>query len=393
MLDITPATFTYMSEAVTAATVAAVHQYMNEATGDIGATPILAAYDGLTNAFNTVSNMVSLTTGQTLASASLTGAAAGVTVTATPEQAKLNHIANMLSACVNNAASTASPCVTLFANAVPPSDPTTTSRPTATYNAPTDVMQAAFYIFTNSTNSNITNRNNLYNLAGGVAAPYQPSLSVLPSDWSIGIQYAAAGTCGSAGNFINVAYDINVDETGDIWIANGQAGNGTLSELSPIGAPMACKSIPGGSRGGTIDINGRVWIGDSENNMIYRYDPLAATTLAFPTTTPPFALAADGLGNIYFSTVTFAFHLGHCRRRLCYLCGHANSDFNHGRYLAKPHPGRRKRSCVGLLPKQLHLPDQHRSVRLPELPQRLLNRPVLDTNAHLWNRRELRCRH
>lgn len=305
--QLTSATFVYMSEAVTAATVAAVHQYMNVPTGDIGADSILAAYDGLQNAFATVSNLVSLSTGQTLATKALTGPLSGVTVTASPEQAKLNQVANILSSCINNANSAASACVTLFANAVPPVSAATTSTPNVSYSAATDVLQAAYYMFTNPTDTNASNLTNLYNLSPASGAPYQPTLSAAPSDWSIGVQYVASGTCGaSGGGFINQPYDINVSQTGDIWIANGQAGNGTLSQLSPTGTPMACLPLTGGSRGATIDTSGNIWVGDSENNKIYRYTPsnTAPTTLVFPTPTAPFALAADGLGNIYYSTVT-----------------------------------------------------------------------------------------
>ena len=305
--QISSSTFVYMSEAVTAATVAAVHQYMNVTTGDIGADGILAAYDGLQNAFGTVSNLVSLSTGQTLASTALTGPLSGVTVTASPEQAKLNQVANILSSCVNNASSAASACVTLFANAVPPVSASTTSTPNATFSAATDVLQAAYYIFTNPTNTNASNLTNLYNLSPASGAPYQPTLSIAPSDWSIGVQYVATGTCGATGGgFLSTPYDINISQTGDIWVADGLPGHGSLAQLSATGAPMACLPLPGGSRGATIDTSGNVWVGDSENNAIYRYTPsnTAPSTLVFPTPTAPFALAADGLGNIYYSTLT-----------------------------------------------------------------------------------------
>ena len=298
---LTPATFVYMSEAVTAATVAAVHQYMNVATGSIGADGILASYDGLANSFNVVSSMVSLSTGQTLASTTQTGSPASVTVTAMPEQAKLNQVANMLAACVNNASSTATACTTLFANAVPPASASTTSRPTDTFSAPTDVVQAAYYIFTNPTNSNTTNLTNLYNLAGGAGAPYQPTLAAIPSDWSIGIQYVATGDCGTAGSgFISNPYDINIDLIGNLWISN----QGGLSEMSSTGTPLSCHPIAGTSYGGTIDSTGKIWAGDATNHVVYRYDPDPTNKtplLAFPTLTAPFALAADGNGNIFYS--------------------------------------------------------------------------------------------
>lgn len=307
-------TFVSMSEAVTAATVAAIHQYMNVATGDIGSDGILGSYDGLANSFNTVANMVSLSTGQTLAAVPLTGPnAAGVTITVTPEQAKLNQIANILSACVNTkngpagaGSSGTNACDTLFANAVPPASASTTSTPNATFAAATDVLQAAYYMFTNPTDSSVTNLTRLYNLAPGGSAPYQPTLGAVPSDWSIGIRYSATGSCGvGSASFISSASDLSVDGTGNIWIANNQQGGSSLSEISSTGIPMACLAIGGASLGGTIDSAGNVWVGDSQNKIIYRYDPTGATpTLQFPTTAAPFAFAADGVGNVYFSSLS-----------------------------------------------------------------------------------------
>lgn len=308
--NIDGSTFISMSEAVTAATVAAVHQYMNVATGDIGADGILVSYDGLANSFNLVSNMVNLATGQTLASSTLTSSAAGVTVTATPEQSKLNQIANILSACVNtptgaNGSTNPNACDVLFANAVPPASASTTSTPGATFSPATDVMQAAYYMFTNLTSSSTANLTALYNLSPGASAPYQPTLAAVPSDWSIGIQYAATGTCGtSSASFISNPYDLNVDGLGNIWIANNQTGGSGLAQLTSNGYPVTCVPIGGASLGGTIDSAGNIWVGDKENNVVYRYDPTGATgKLAFPTAASPFAMAADGSGNVYFSTL------------------------------------------------------------------------------------------
>ena len=303
-------TYISMSEAVTAATVAAVHQYMNVATGDIGSDGILTSYDGLANSFALVSNMVNLATGQTTASTTLTGSVAGVTVTATPEQSKLNQVANILSACVNtptgaNGGTNPNACDVLFANAVPPASASTTSTPGATFSPATDVLQAAYYMFTNLTSSSTANLTALYNLSPGASAPYQPTLTAVPSDWSIGIRYAATGSCGaSTAALISNPYDLNVDGFGNIWIANNQPGGSGLAELSSNGYPMTCVPIGGASLGGTIDSSGNIWVGDRENNVIYRYDPTGATgKLAFPTAAAPFAMAADGSGNVYFSSL------------------------------------------------------------------------------------------
>ena len=66
---------------------------------------------GLTNAFATANNLVNVATGQAVTSATLNGSGTGtgLSITATPESAKLNTIANILSACVNSDGSGTSP--------------------------------------------------------------------------------------------------------------------------------------------------------------------------------------------------------------------------------------------------------------------------------------------
>jgi len=123
-----------------------------------------------------------------------------VTVTATPEVSKLNLIANIISACVNAASSTATPCTTLFGAAVPPPATNVTSF-NSSMPAPTDTLQALYYMFTNPTSSTsassltTTNINTLFGLAGGVGAPYIPSLSPAPTDWTLSIAYSSTSTC------------------------------------------------------------------------------------------------------------------------------------------------------------------------------------------------------
>ena len=316
--DINASTFISMSEGVTVATVAAVHQYMNVNTGVIGSDGILTSYNGLANSFRLVSNMVDLSSGQTLPSVVHTGIPTTVSITATPEQAKLNQIANIISACVNTTSgasgqsgSNANACDTLFANAVPPTSSSTTSTPGVTFSPATDVLQATYYMFTNPTSTNQTNLTALYNLSPGSGAPYQPTLTAVPSDWSIGIRYQASGVCGTGTNQpIHNPYDLNIDGNGNVWVANDQPGGSSLFELSFNGTPVTCQPIGGASHGGTIDSGpgapgspGNVWVGDLENKIIYRYDSNGGSPLQFPVPVAPYALAADGVGNVYFSSI------------------------------------------------------------------------------------------
>ena len=159
-----------MSEATTVATMAAVQQFFNPVEIDT----IKADATGqqkiiMVNIPNTVALLADTSTGLAIPSKTIGvggggNIAAGVTLTATPENAKINTLSNIISACINGA--TSSPdtaCTSLFAAAVPPI-PNTTNIGSGTFAPATDTLQALFYIFTNPTNSGSTNMNNLFAL-------------------------------------------------------------------------------------------------------------------------------------------------------------------------------------------------------------------------------------
>ena len=314
-----------MTEVTTVATMAALQQYFNPASTST-ATAIAESFatDGtgqaktaMTNAFGLIQNMVNVTSGQALSSKVIPAGSitvgtgyAGTSVTATPEAAKINLIANILASCVNNASATASNCTTLFSNATPP-DPTTTARPYGTtFTTATDTLQAAYYMLTNPTDGSTSNLTNLFNLSAAIGAPFQPSLSSAPSDWTIAISYASSSTCGAnSGHLINSAQDIAIDTYGGVWIANNEAGKGNLTYLSSNGVPVTCLAVGSGantsiaidSLGGVGQISD-IWLADSGASNVYRYKPGNLTSTAFPTSGAPLAIAADGTGNIYYTT-------------------------------------------------------------------------------------------
>ena len=309
--------FVNLSEATTVATMAAVQQYFNPVTESIGADGIGAAKLALTNTSNTIAMLADLSAGTAVTSKQISGSGVGVgsvSITATPETAKLNLLANVISACVNTASGTSTPCITLFNNATPPNT-AVTSRPyhTAAFTQATDVLQALYYVFTNPTNGGSAFMQGLFNLAPAVGAPYQPALTSAPSDWNLAINYSSTSTCGSSsGDFINSPQDINIDNSGNVWIANGQASSGNLIEISPTGTPMTCFFLSGGSRGGAvIDAQGNIWFGTASSNNIYRYTPGNQSILTYTTAGHVLAVFADGFGpndakdsNIYFTTPT-----------------------------------------------------------------------------------------
>ncbi len=163
-------------------------------------------------------------------------------------------------------------------------------------------------MFTNPTNGSTTNLANLYNLPVGVGAPFQPTLSSVPTDWTVGISYSSSNSCGTnSGSFIGTPYSLAIDLVGDLWIANGENGSGNLSEISPTGTPAVCLALNANSAlnptvSTTIDSSANVWQSAANSLTISRYTPSSLSTLNFTATEAPLSLAADGQGNVYFTT-------------------------------------------------------------------------------------------
>jgi hypothetical protein len=296
----------YMSEATTVATMAAVQQFFNPANDTLSADGTLQQRAIVGNFPNTIALLADLSTGFAAPAATIKASTSGnidssVTLTATPETAKVNTLANIISACIN-AGTPNDPtfCTPLFTAAVPPAPSVTNLNPPSFATA-TDTLQALYYIFTNPTNGNTTNLNTLFGLAPANGAPYQPGLPSAPTDWSIGINYASSSSC-TTGSFISSPTDINIDAQDNVWFGNAQSG-GNLSSISAAGAPSHCVNFDAGLNGpgGTIDSAGNVW--SAGPATLYRYNPTTKASLAFPVTVGPLAITADGVGNVYFTAV------------------------------------------------------------------------------------------
>ena len=304
--DVTSSQYVNISEVTTAAMVASVGQFINPTTEMIGNDGIGVAYAAINNSFRMVANLVSATTGlanTTVTIPAVAGASgvSGSTVTATPQSAKLNTVANILSACVNQtSASSASNCSTLFNNATPPPSAARTSQPGSTFSTATDTLQAALYMFLNPTDGSTANRTALYNLSPGTAAPYQPTVTNFPTDWTIAVSYASTSTCGT-GSFLGRPYDAQIDLAGNVWIANAA---GSLVELSPNGAPASCAALGGSGHGSIIDVAGNVWYIDSTGNTVSRYVPSSGQIRTYNATGQPLAISANDAGDIFFTTVS-----------------------------------------------------------------------------------------
>jgi hypothetical protein len=178
------------------------------------------------------------------------------------------------------------------------------------------VLQAAYYILTNPTSGYVidsttqanTHMTNLFNLQAAIGAPFQSTLSAVPSDWTVAISYASASTCGTGGgHLINSAQDLAVDIYGGVWLANNEAGTGNLTQLSSNGVPATCIAVGTGSNTSiTIDQVtaglANIWVADAGSSAVYRYKPATSTFVSFPTAGVPLAIAANGAGDIFYTT-------------------------------------------------------------------------------------------
>jgi len=309
--QISNSTFVDVSEVTTAATVAALAQFINPNNDGIGNDGIGVAYQAILNAFSTIPNLVSAANGLANSTTTIAGSGigvSGVTMTVTSPYAKVNTIANILSSCVNQVSATSGTnCTTLFSNATPPPTPSRESQPLLTYGPAIDTIQAALYMYLNPTDGSTTNRTNLFNLSAAAGAPYQPTITAVPTDWLLAITYTATGTCGTgSSSFFSHPYDLNVDVGGNLWIANKAGTNGALVEMTPYGLAENCQSLGGSAMGGgVVDTNGSIWYADNANSLIWSYPNPATTTgttRSFVAAAPPVAITADGNGNIFFST-------------------------------------------------------------------------------------------
>jgi hypothetical protein len=311
--QINNSTMVQVNELTTVASVFSLAQYISPGTTPgtetIGTATVQAEL-GLANAVKSVQNLVSISTGQVVALA-YTGTSAsvsGVTVTATPESAKLITLANILAACINQTSASSTVCTSLFAAATPPPAASVTSQPAATFAAATDTVQAAYYMAVNpidagpvaSCPSASSNLVCLFNLVTGTP-PFQTGLQAAPTDWTVGVTYSSTGSCTGGGSFLAAPFHAAIDASGNVWYVNGVNTNANLAEMSPTGTPLFCGGTSTYGRGVTIDPTGNVWA-SFENSGIQEYNAGSSGLIAWPTTNlATYSVAADKFGNIFYS--------------------------------------------------------------------------------------------
>jgi streptogramin lyase len=242
--NLTSSTFVYVDEVSTIATAYAMAGYATDAEHVSSSGSTLAA-TGMTNAFAAVANLETLSTGAAL---STTPSGNG-----TVPQSEIDTLANILAACINSTGSSSTACTTLLGNA---KNGSTT---------PTDTATAAINIAHNP-GANISA---LFGLQTA-NSPFQPMLSAAPNDYTIAIGYTGGGMLQGVGG-------LSIDASGNVWLADistadlNSGTGGSVTKLSPTGAVLS--GAGGYTAGGQIqapydveiDASGNAWVANESS--------------------------------------------------------------------------------------------------------------------------------
>ena len=261
-------TFISVNEVTTVASAYALTGFMTDYK-HVGSSS--TNYVGLKNAFATVTNLVDIPTGVALAVTPAYVNAPTGTTSATfrsvVPQAEINTLANIIATCVNTngVGGSSTNCATLF-GATKPSGGST----------PADTIQAALNIALYP-GSNVPT---LWGLPVATA-PFGPTLSTMPNDWTIALNFIGGGLGGPSSPVSQDAAssDLAIDASGNVWISNFRSSK--VTELTNLGAPLTTSTVltpsvvTGGYSGGglsnpnaiAIDNTGNAWMANSNGTL------------------------------------------------------------------------------------------------------------------------------
>lgn len=294
--SVSTSTISNINEVTTVAAVTALQQFMVDPV-HMGTSPNNLI--GLTNAAASVANIVDRASGLAR-STNLLG-------TGSVPLLKINSLGNLLAPCINSASNTSAECTSLFTAATPTGG-----------TAPTDVTSAMLLIAQNPGN----NVSTLFGLQNS-NAPFLPSLSGAPNDFTIGITYRGGG--------LSSPGDVVIDAVGNAWTANCPnctlgTGTDTIVGFGPQGAILsgATGYTTGVHRpqGIAIDQEGYIWVASIANGTapdeITRLAQNGSAVAGFPFRSSfldsPTGIAIDGSSNAWITdngTPSYLLHVGY----------------------------------------------------------------------------------
>jgi len=272
--------FVWMNEVTTVASVWSLSHFM-QGYAAVGSTSTNTA--GLAQAFSAYNKLI------TVGTAAMPGPllASGATL----PTAEINTIADALATCINSIGGVAgdgSPCGALYTAATPLHG-----------TAPTDTITAAMNIARNP-GSNVAA---IFALVTGQPV-FEPTLSAVPSDWTIAINYTGGG--------LNAPKGTAFDASGNIWVANSGTGANSLSEFNNAGT--AISNSAGFTGGGlnlptalAVDLTGNVWVANagSGTSVLSKFTsagtPVSSTGYTGGGLNAPKSISVDGNGNVWLA--------------------------------------------------------------------------------------------
>ena len=272
-----------INEATTVAAVWAMQQFMAVTSSDVLIGTPSGKTAALATAYGTVLMLVDPVHGVPNTVNTQVSSGSGVTMTATPESAKVIALANLLANCVNQSSASASPCTTLLNNAVSPSYATNAQPVVTGAQAAVDTAQAAYYLAINpsqgqdsgSGGASVAQGNSrmaaLYTATSGYT-PFGPSgLMAQPVSWTITVAYnAGSSTCAGAGIAGTAPFDspaqLAIDPNGHLWVTNnGFGSSNAVIEMTAAGQVQGCF----GATGNTAFAAGGAVVADPYFNVWY----------------------------------------------------------------------------------------------------------------------------
>ena len=262
---ITAATFVQINEISTIGAAYALAPFASDLShiGATGSNPT-----GLVNAFANAALISNVSSG----TAGAGSVANGVTVPIS----EMNTLGDIIAACINTTGIASAGCTSLFS---------------AT--GASDTFGAALGI---AKNPGTTAVRNLFSLVNA-AAPFQPTLSSTPNDFTVGVTMSAASG-------LATPYSVAIDAAGNAWIAN--EGGTKVTELSVTGTPLATPTAPNlfGAQGIAVDRTGNVWVANTAGNSVVKFTVSGGAVTATNSFTvggilAPSAIALDSAGNAF----------------------------------------------------------------------------------------------
>jgi streptogramin lyase len=283
-----------INEVTTAATVLALSQFMNCASGAVNGTAAgcgpgsrdigTSATNplGLINAVAVAGNLANFSTG---AAQSVLGGG-GIA----PPTSEINTLGDIVQDCVNSTGASSTACHDLFSCVVPGAEPGAGNNAPCTIPTgglmPSDTLTATLDIVRSPANNVVA----LFNLVSKTPA-FTPALSSAPHDWTAAVVLS--------GTIIQGGSDIAIDAQGNAWVP----AELTMVEIGPngdfisggSGYPYAADSV-------AIDVQGDAWSTDYITNSVTAFNPFQGSISGtFPGANRPLGLAIDGADNVWIA--------------------------------------------------------------------------------------------